>query len=240
MRLHAADARSFDHIAEHFDRFAELVGGGLDEYLESVIPKQGGERAIDLGCGTGRHAALLASRYQQVLAVDLSAAMLDLAAARRGLPNIWYRGGDLRQVRAINHIPYDFVLSAYALHHLDDHELDPTLGEIRKLVAPGGRVVLVDNVAPTPHVPRRWFISEACRTLAADLRHHRRPILQALELYRLNTDPAWLDHLTSDRFLNPQQFAQRYSAVFPGAEITDLYRARAMHWQNQPPNQEGR
>jgi hypothetical protein len=28
-----ADARSFDHRATHFDRFAELVGGPLDEFI---------------------------------------------------------------------------------------------------------------------------------------------------------------------------------------------------------------
>jgi hypothetical protein len=50
---------------------------------------------------------------------------------------------------------FDLVLCAYALHHLDD--LDRTLRGIRQLAAPGGRVVLIDNVAPRPAVPRSWF-----------------------------------------------------------------------------------
>jgi len=219
-------------MAIHFDRFAELVGGPLNQYLESVIPKQGGQRAIDLGCGTGRHAVLLASRYQQVRAIDISTPMMDFARARRAraLPNITYQEGDLRRLNAGLFDPYDFILSAYALHHVDDHELDQVLGQIRRLVAPGGRVVLIDNVAPTPQVPRRWFIREAIRILAVDLLRHRRPAGEALELYRLNIDPAWLDHVTSDRFLTPQQFTQRYGAVFPGARFTELYRARALCW----------
>jgi len=221
---------SFDHIAEHFDRFAELVGGGLDTYLESVLPESGGERAVDLGCGTGRHATLLAARYGQVLAVDVSAPMLRLAMARRGLPNITYQQRDLREVRADTDGAFDLVLSAYALHHLDD--LDQALWHIRQLTAPGGRVVLVDNVAPAPAVPRRWFIGEAVRTLAADLLRRRRPAGVAWELFRLNLDPDWLDHLTTDRFLSPEQFVQRYGAVFPVAAFTDLYRARALCWQH--------
>lgn len=56
---------------------------------------------------------------------------------------------------------------------------------------------------------------------------------------RLNTDPAWLNHLTADRFLNPQQFTQRYGVVVPGAVFTDLYRARALCWQ-QPSGAGGR
>jgi ubiquinone/menaquinone biosynthesis C-methylase UbiE len=224
---------AFDHIAEHFDRFAELVGGGLDEYLASVLPKKGGQRAVDLGCGTGRHAALLAGSYRQVLAVDISTPMLQVAKARRGLPNVTYQERDLREVRRDADGIFDLVLSAYALHHLDD--LDQALWQIRELVAPGGRVVLIDNVAPTPQVPRRWFIGEAIRTLAADVLQRRRPPGEAWELLRLNTDPGWLDHLTSDRFLNPTQFAQRYGAVFPGAALTDLYRARAICWQQPRP-----
>ncbi len=221
-------ARSFDHMTEHFDRFSELVGGGLDTYLASLLPESGGERAVDLGCGTGRHAALLAGRYRQVLAVDVSAPMLQLAKARRGLPNVSYQQRDLCDVRADTDGVFDLVLSAYALHHL--HDLDEVLRGIRELVAPGGRLVLIDNVASRPQVPRRWFIAEAVRILMGDVLRRRRRPREAWELFRLNLDPGWLDHLTSDRFLNPQQFAERYGQVFPGAGVTDLYRARAMCW----------
>jgi ubiquinone/menaquinone biosynthesis C-methylase UbiE len=225
----AARAGSFDHIAEHFDRFAELVGGDLDEFLASVLPEGGGERAVDLGCGTGRHAALLASRYEQVLAVDVSVPMLSLARTRRALPNITYQDRDLRSVRADTDGTFDQVLSAYALHHLDD--LDQALWHIRQVVTPGGRVILIDNVAPTPAVPRRWFWQEAIRMLLFDVTRRRRQVGEAWELFRLNTDPDWLDHLTADRFLNPEEFAQRYGAIFPGAVFTDLYRARALCWR---------
>jgi SAM-dependent methyltransferase len=220
-------ARSFDQLAAAFDRFAELVGGPLNDYLDSVFPAEG-ERAVDLGCGTGHHAAMLALRFREVVAVDVSAPILQVARNRRSRPNISYQERDLRSVRADRDGTFDLILSTHALHHVDD--LDQTLPSIRELCAPGGRVVLVDNVAPTPAVSRRWFITEAIRTLALDLLVRRRPPAQALELYRLNTDSAWLEHLVSDRFLSPEQFVQRYAAVFPGAQFTDLYRARAMCW----------
>ncbi|HZD00758.1 MAG TPA: methyltransferase domain-containing protein [Actinomycetes bacterium] len=221
-------ARSFDRLAVNFDRFAELVGGPLNAYLTSVLPGRGG-RAVDLGCGTGQHAAMLATRYRQVLAVDVSAPMLQLARARRAHPSITYAERDLRSVRPHTDGAFDLVLSVYALHHVDD--LEQTLRGIRELVAPGGRVVLVDNVAPRPAVPRRWFIAQAVRTLAGDLLRHRRPVAEACELYRLNTDPAWLDHVTADRFLSPAELERHYGQVFPGASYTDLYRARALCWK---------
>jgi SAM-dependent methyltransferase len=220
-------ARTFDQLAVTFDRFAELAGGPLNTYLESVFPDHG-ERAVDLGCGTGRHAALFASRYHEVLAVDISLPMLELAQARRPLANISYQHRDLCTVHPATDGTFELVLSAYALHHVAD--LDQTLRGIRELAAPSGRVVLIDNVADQPAVPRRWFVTEAIRTLTVDLLRRRRPPAEAFELYRLNTDPAWLDHLTTDRFLSPEQFTHCYASVFPGARFADLYRARAMCW----------
>jgi ubiquinone/menaquinone biosynthesis C-methylase UbiE len=229
MKATRTGARSFDHLAEHFDRFAELVGGPLDDYLTSVLPLNGGERAVDLGCGTGRHAFLLAGRYGEVVAVDLSTGMLEFARQRRGSGAVTYQHRDLRNMRANTDGTFDLVLSAYALHHINN--LEATLFGIRELAAPGGRIVLIDNVAPQPAIPRAWFIREAVRILAGDLLRRRRPPAQAWELLRLNLDPAWLDHQAADRFLSPQQFTQQYSAVFPGATFTDLYRARAMCWE---------
>jgi SAM-dependent methyltransferase len=143
------------------------------------------------------------------------------------LPNVRYQQRDLRDVQPHSDGLFDLVLSAYALHHLDD--LDQALDGIRALVAPGGRVVLVDNVSPRPSVPRWWFRKEAVRLLATDLLR-RSPIAEAMELYRLNVHPAWLDHLTSDRFLDPEEFDRRTGRVFPGARYTALYRARALCW----------
>jgi len=220
-------SRAFDAYAESFDRFAELVGGSLNAYLASVFPEHG-ERAVDLGCGTGRHAIMLASGFGRVLGVDVSAPMLRIARARRNPPNVTYQERDLRKVRADSDGTFDLVFSSYALHHCDD--LEQTLLGIRELAAPGGRVVLIDNVASRPAVPRRWFVKEAARILAADLVGRRRPPGEAWELFRLNTHPAWLDHLTSDRFLSPAELEERYGRVFPGARYTDLYRARALCW----------
>ena len=222
---------SFDGCAEVFDRLIGLIGGPLDAYLEGVLHDRG-ERAVDLGCGTGRHAVLLAGRYRQVLGVDVSQPMLDIAQRRRAADGIRFVRRDLRDLHPDRDGRFDLVLSTHTLHHVED--LDATLERVRELVAPGGRVVLVDNVAARPVVPRRWFVAEALRGLALDLARWRRPPGEALELFRLSTHPAWLDHVTSDRFLSPAELTRRYGRVFPGARYTDLYRARALCWDFRP------
>jgi SAM-dependent methyltransferase len=220
-------AGSFDSIATVFDRIGELDGGPLRQYLETVFPARG-DRALDLGCGSGRHSTMLAARYREVLGVDISEPMLPIARARHAKPNITYQQRDLRDVRVDTDGRFDLVFSVNTLHHVRD--LEQVLHQIRDLVAPGGRVVLVDNVAPRPAISRRWFLADALRQLLLDLMGRRRPAREAVELFRLNIHPGWLDHVTSDRFLSPAEFERRYGSVFPGARYTGLDFARGLCW----------
>jgi SAM-dependent methyltransferase len=224
-----ADPRRFDHLPVVYDRYATLVGRPLRTYLAARLPRTGGRRAVDLGAGTGQHSTLLADYYGEVLAVDISQPMLTHALAERARPNVDYQCRDLRDVTADRDGRFDLVFSAYTLHHVQA-DLDEALAGIRRLLAPGGQAILVDNVDARRRVPRSWFVKEAVRGLAGDVLHHRRPLPDAVEVFRLSVHPGWLDHLTSDEFLPPDEFAHRLLAVFPDAGITRLYRARAVHW----------
>jgi 2-polyprenyl-3-methyl-5-hydroxy-6-metoxy-1,4-benzoquinol methylase len=171
------DPRSFDHLPAVFDRFAELVGGPLKDYLSERLPVHGG-RAVDLGGGTGQHASLLSRVFDEVLAVDVSQPMLQFAQRHRSAPNIDYQQRDLLDVTPGRDGRFDFVLSTHTLHHVPD--LTFTLEQIRSLVRPGGRAVLIDNVDPRHQAPRRWFRAEARKALLLDLRHRRRPLHEAI------------------------------------------------------------
>ena len=70
----------------------------VDFVLRSLRPPEGA-RILDLPCGYGRHAALLARRGFRVVGVDLSIAML--AEARRRStegPRLRFRRGDMRRI----------------------------------------------------------------------------------------------------------------------------------------------
>jgi hypothetical protein len=49
------------------------------------------------------------------------------------------------------------------------------------------------------HVARSWRRREAWRIFAGDLRHRRRPVRAALELLRLQLNPDWLDHVSTEQ-----------------------------------------
>jgi SAM-dependent methyltransferase len=224
------DAQSFDHLVARYDRISTLLGAELRAWLLFHLPARG-DRAVDLGCGAGGLTALLADRYAEVLAVDLSGPMVELARRRRPAPNVRYEQRDLRDVAPDTDGRFDLVLCAYALHHV---EMDSTLHRIRSLVRPGGQVLVVDMVDDRPVLPRRELRREAVRTFGADLRHRRRPLREAVELLRLQLDPDWLDHRAADRLRSAADWDAHCRAVLPGATITPLHRARALDWRRDP------
>ena len=227
----ATDVRTFDHLAARYDRISTLLGADLRAWMAVRLPARGG-RAVDLGCGTGVQTALLADRFDEVLAVDLSGPMVDFARHRRPRTGVRYEQRDLRDVTADTDGRFDLVFSAYTLHHV---ELDVALHRIRSLVRPGGQVLLVDVVDDRQPVPRWWFRRQAWRMLAGDLRHRRRPVREAVELLRLQLDGDWLDHQTSDHLLPPAGWEATARRAFPDAEITALHRARAVRWHAPDP-----
>jgi SAM-dependent methyltransferase len=221
------DHQSFDAFADRYDRLHDLQDDPIGTWLCGALPARG-RRALDAGCGSGRHTVMLADRFDEVIGIDRSEQMIRLATARRPRPNVAYRHGDL----AGFHGPagFDLVLSVSTLHHLPD--LEGALEHLRGLTGPAGLVVLIDCVACRPAIPRWWLLGGAVRDLLRDL--VRRPA-HARELFRLRTDPAWLDHVTSDRYLSRVAFERRYAQVFPGAHFSPVDGFHTMLWHRPEP-----
>ena len=100
----------------------------------------------DLGCGTGQMSEALAPFVQRVVAVDASRAML--AAARKrlaGTPNVDVRHGNLESL-PIEDGELDAAVLFLVLHYVVDPAV--VLAEVRRVLAPGGRLLVVDMM---PH-----------------------------------------------------------------------------------------
>jgi SAM-dependent methyltransferase len=110
-----ADPQSFDRLAADYDRYASLEPPLILDWLLTQLPGRG-RRALDAGCGSGRHTLALADRFDQVVGVDRSQPLIDLARRTRPHPRIRYRAGDLLAIRDPE--GFDLVFSSTTLHHL--------------------------------------------------------------------------------------------------------------------------
>lgn len=116
-----------------------------DRIVELAQPQRD-DRVVDLGAGTGLLSLALAPRVCELVAIDISERMLerlDDAALAVGIRNIEMLVGDLRRLPLGDESP-TLVVSNYAFHHLDGAGKELALAEARRILRPGGRLVVCD------------------------------------------------------------------------------------------------
>lgn len=136
----------------HPDTYLELVRSELPAYdrLQDEVARATSDlttrTVLDLGSGTGVTAQRLLEEHADVrlIGIDESPDMLD--HARRALPD-----ADLRVARLEDPLPdgpFDLVISALAVHHLDGPGKAHLFRRVAAVLAPGGRFVLGDVIVP--------------------------------------------------------------------------------------------
>jgi ArsR family transcriptional regulator len=99
----------------------------------------------DLGCGTGQVSAAVAPFVSRVIAVDTSTAMLQAAKKRlHGIGNVELRRGELEAL-PIDAATLDAATLMLVLHHVPEPER--AIGEVARVLKPGGRVLVVDMLS---------------------------------------------------------------------------------------------
>jgi SAM-dependent methyltransferase len=108
-----------------------------------------GRLALELGCGTGIFLARVAPAGARIVGLDLSADLLAKARLRlAGAPNVVLHRGNAEHSPYAN-ASFDAVYGSSVLHHLD---LDRALGEVFRVLRPGGRCVFTEPNVLNPQV----------------------------------------------------------------------------------------
>jgi ubiquinone/menaquinone biosynthesis C-methylase UbiE len=150
--FHDHECRYYDDrfAIVHDDRTARQALADVESLLGR--PLRAGERVLDAGCGTGYLAAGLrrARPDVRVVGADISAGMLANARAAGAAPLVQADAARLPVADAC----VDVVVARGVLHHLPD--VAGALREWRRVLVPGGAVVLVSE--PTPTVERHGAV----------------------------------------------------------------------------------
>ncbi len=138
-------ASDYDDFAQAYS--AENESNLFNAYYErpamlGLLGDISGRRVLDAGCGSGPLTAAMRDKGAVVTGIDASAGMVDLARQRLG------EGADLRVADLAAPLPFadgefDVVVASLVLHYLEDWT--GALGELRRVLKPGGRLMVSVN-----------------------------------------------------------------------------------------------
>lgn len=206
MTLLRGDALSaaFDHGSAAYDRLV-AADPGHHAHLRRSARRLGlaeggrGLRVLDLGCGTGASTAalLMVAPHARITGVDASAGMLERAEAKDELAGVDFVHAPVEELAGrLRPGSFDAVFAGYLFRNLDDP--DKTLGLVRRLLAPDGRLAVHEYTLGGSPVHRAvWhavcsaIIQPAGRLAGdADLYRHLRD-----SVTRFDTAPAFAQRL---------------------------------------------
>lgn len=202
-------------IQADFDRLAAFDDGGWDHnrhyhpvLLRSLPARR--ETALEVGCGTGGFARLLARHFQRVVAIDLSPEMVRRARElSQATGNVEFRQADVLTCD-LPPATFDCIATIATLHHLP---LEEAVTKLAAALRPGGVLLVLDLYQPRSVAD--WIWSAAA--YPANL------LVRTWKLRRLGEAPhvrqAWAEHARNDVYPTLAEIRSLADRLLPGTTI---------------------
>ena len=221
---------SYDAVAELYDRVFADIRVRSDEWrwLDARVPA--GARVLDVGCGNGALLNVLGPKIASGVGVDASAGMIARARVRAQRENLRFEVIEGPRL-PVEDGSVDVVISLLSFRYLD---WDPIMREFARVLAPGGKLLVVDMVAAPVglrELPR--LLRDKGRQLAQRVRHRR----YHGELARMVGDRRWQDMLRYNPIRAIHELRWYFQSRFPGGSVETLnlgWHARVLAFDTGP------
>src|SRR5262249_12067944 len=150
--------RSYDRVVDEYVRriFDELRGKPLDRQLLDRFAASVGHvgPACDIGCGPGHVARYLHERGVKMHGIDLSPAMVE--RARSLTPGVEFAEGDMMALDVPDEA-WAGIVAFYSIIHIPREDMSRVLGELRRVLRPGGLLLLAFHIGDGAiHLDEWW------------------------------------------------------------------------------------
>ncbi len=133
-----------------------ITGPRLYSPFVEGLELEGNERVLEFGCGNGVLTIYLAKALDKggtVVGVDTSSYMIERARTRlKDHANARILKGDIRSL-GLETESFDLVTFIHVLHDIAPGERQSTMDTLSRLLAPGGRLCLMEPVSPSHGIP---------------------------------------------------------------------------------------
>lgn len=150
--------RLFSTIAERYDLITRLLSYGQDRKWKARVAElaaaRPGMRALDLACGTGDIAFTLATRGADVVGLDITHRMLQLARSKGGAAQ--FVTGDMLAL-PFGDEAFDLLTTGYGLRNVPD--IPRAIAEMQRVLKPGGILVSLDFNRPSNPIVRGVYLA---------------------------------------------------------------------------------
>lgn len=146
------DNKGFDIWSKDYDKSVERSSKeypfhGYYEVINQVynlIHEKVGKRILDVGFGTGLLTNKLYEDGAEIYGMDFSQGMIDIAKEKMtdGTFIQWDFNDGVPPM--LKEMDFDYIISSYAIHHLNDHKKVEFIGELKNLLKPGGKIIFAD------------------------------------------------------------------------------------------------
>ena len=222
----------FDAFAKEFDFWLQTTASAssYDKILIHLLQSTNFSLALDAGCGAGYLAFKLADQINHVVGIDNSHSMIELAEkkkAEKKKENVDLAVADIEKL-PFREESFDFVVSVMALLST---RLEVKLPQLRRLVRPGGRMVIYDAITPYPQLttsPLYWVIL-ALKNASRYFRSYGFNTMWRLLSFEVK--PAWIRARCRAHRLTSKEFKSIYSHWLPGCRFESHDRRINVIWE---------